>query len=151
MSTLATQLQEDLKSAMKAKDASRLVVIRALKSALTNATIEKGGLGSELDEAEAIAVVRKQVKQRQDSATQFKAAGRDELAATEEAEIQILEAYLPAPLSAAEIAALVDAAVAETGATGKADMGKVMKLLQERAAGRADGRSLSQEVAKRLA
>lgn len=151
MSSLTSQLQEDLKAAMKAKDADRLAVIRALKTALTNAAIEKGGLGAELDEAEAMAVVRKQVKQRQDSASQFKNAGRDELAAREESEIAILEAYLPAALSAEEIVGLVEAAVAETGAATKADMGRVMKLVQERAAGRADGRTLSQEVAKRLA
>ncbi len=150
MSSLTTQIQEDLKTAMKAKDRERLAVIRALKTALTNAAIEKGGLGTELDDAEAMAVVRKQVKQRQDSATQFKDAGRDELAAKEESEIAILETYLPAALSAEEVTQLVDAAVAETGASSKADMGKVMKLVQERAAGRADGRTLSQEVAKRL-
>ena len=150
MSSLTSQIQEDLKAAMKARDSGRLAVIRALKTALTNAAIEKGGLGTELDDAEAMAVVRKQVKQRQDSATQFKDAGRDELAAREEAEIAILEAYLPAALSAEEIAKLVDDAVAETDASTKADMGKVMKLVQERAAGRADGRTLSQEVAKRL-
>jgi uncharacterized protein YqeY len=151
MNSFAAQIQEDLKTAMKARDSERLAVIRALKTALTNAAIEKGGLGTELDDAEAMAVVRKQLKQRQDSASQFKEAGRGELAAKEEAEIAILEAYLPAPLSAEEITALVDAAVAETGAAAKADMGQVMKLVQERAAGRADGRTLSQEVAKRLA
>ena len=151
MSTLAERIPQDLKEAMKAKDQGRLAVIRALKTALTNAAIEKGGLGTELTEAEELAVVRKQVKQRQDSASQFEQAGRQELADKEKAEIAILEAYLPAPLGAEEIAALVDQAVAETGATSKADMGKVMKLLQERTDGRADGKTLSQEVAKRLA
>ena len=150
MSTFAQKVQEDLKTAMKAKDTDRLQVIRALKTALTNAAIEKGGLGTELDESEAMAIVRKQVKQRQDSAQQFQDAGREELAAKELAEIELLNAYLPSPLSADEITALVEQAIAETGATGKADMGKVMKLLQERAEGRADGRTLSQEVAKRL-
>jgi len=90
------------------------------------------------------------IKQRQDSLSQFTAAGRTELAATEQAEITILEKYLPAALSIEEIAAIVNAAVAETGASSKADMGKVMKLAQERAGGRADGKTLSQEVAKRL-
>ncbi|BCX49553.1 aspartyl/glutamyl-tRNA amido transferase, subunit B [Haloferula helveola] len=150
MSTFAQKVQEDLKTAMKAKDTDRLQVIRALKTALTNAAIEKGGLGTELDDSEAMAIVRKQVKQRQDSAQQFQDAGREELAAKELAEIELLNAYLPSPLSAEEITALVEEAIAETGATGKADMGKVMKLLQERAEGRADGRTLSQEVAKRL-
>ena len=150
MSTLADRIQQDLKDAMKAKDTLRLNVIRALKAAVTNAAIEKGGLGTTLDDDEITAVIRKQVKQRQDSFRQFKDASREELAEKEKAEIVILEAYLPTPLSADEIEALVGAAIAETGASTKADMGKVMKLVQERAAGRADGRALSQEVAKRL-
>jgi uncharacterized protein YqeY len=150
MSDLASRIPEDLKAAMKAKDTVALAVIRALKTAMTNASIEKGGLGTPLDDSEVTALIRKQIKQRQDSITQFTAAGRMELAATEEAEVAILEKYLPANLSAEEIAAIVDAAVAETGASSKADMGKVMKLAQERAAGRADGKTLSQEVAKRL-
>ncbi len=151
MSDLATRIPEDLKAAMKAKDAVSLAVLRALKTAMTNASIEKGHLTAPLDETEITALIRKQIKQRQDSFTQFTNAGREELAANEAAEIKVLEKYLPAALSDAEISALVDAAVAETGASTKADMGKVMKLAQERAAGRADGKKLSQEVAKRLA
>lgn len=151
MSTFADQLQQDLKDAMRAKDSLRLGVIRALKTAMTNAAIEKGGLGTELDEAESTAIIRKQVKQRQDSAQQFTSAGRDELAAKENSEITILEAYLPAQLGADEIIAIVEAAIAESGASSRADMGKVMKLVQEKVAGRADGKTLSQEVAKRLA
>lgn len=150
MSSLVTQLQEDLKTAMKAKDTKRLQVIRALKTALTNASIEKGGLGTELTDSESMAIVRKQVKQRQDSEKQYRDAGRDELAETEKEEIGILETYLPTSLSAEEISALVEAVIAETGAASKADMGKVMKILQERSEGRADGKTLSQEVAKRL-
>ena len=150
MSDLASRIPEDLKAAMKAKDTVALAVIRALKTAMTNASIEKAGLGTPLDDAEVTALIRKQIKQRQDSITQFTAAGRMELAAVEGAEVAILEKYLPANLSVEEIAAIVDAAVAETGASSKADMGKVMKLAQERAAGRADGKTLSQEVAKRL-
>ncbi len=150
MSDFAAQIQEDLKAAMKAKDANRLTVIRALKTALTNAAIEKGSLGTQLTDSEAMAVVRKQVKQREDSASQFQAAGRTELAEKELAEIEILQGYLPAALSQEEIIAMVETAIAETGASSKADMGKVMKLVQERSAGRADGKTLSQEVAKRL-
>jgi uncharacterized protein YqeY len=150
MSDLASRIPEDLKAAMKAKDTVALAVIRALKTAMTNASIEKGGLGTPLDDTEVTALIRKQIKQRQDSITQFTAAGRAELAATEQAEIAVLEKYLPANLSAEEITAIVEAAIAETGATSKADMGKVMKLAQERTAGRADGKTLSQEVAKRL-
>jgi uncharacterized protein YqeY len=151
MSETAARIPEDLKAAMKAKDTTALNALRALKSALTNAAIEKGGLGTALEESEVLAVVRKQLKQRLDSIEQFEKAGRAELAATEKAEIAVLERYLPAALSADEVAALIDAAIAETGATGKADMGKVMKLVQERAAGRADGKTLSQEILKRLA
>jgi uncharacterized protein YqeY len=150
MSDLATRIPEDLKAAMKAKDTVALAVIRALKTAMTNAAIEKGGLGTVLDDAEVTVLIRKQIKQRQDSLSQFTAAGRTELAATEAAEITVLEKYLPAALSDEEITALVDAVVAESGASSKADMGKVMKLAQERAEGRADGKKLSQEVAKRL-
>ena len=150
MSDLASRIPEDLKAAMKAKDTVALAVIRALKTAMTNASIEKDGVSTPLDDAEETTLIRKQIKQRQDSITQFTAAGRTELAATEQAEIAVLEKYLPANLSAEEIAAIVDTAIAETGASSKADMGKVMKLAQERAAGRADGKTLSQEVAKRL-
>ena len=150
MSDLATRIPEDLKAAMKAKDTVALAVIRALKTAMTNASIEKGGLGTPLDETEITALIRKQIKQRQDSISQFTAAGRTELADKEQAEVAVLEKYLPANLTAEEITAIVEAAITETGASGKADMGKVMKLAQERAAGRADGKVLSQEVAKRL-
>ncbi|WP_367873490.1 GatB/YqeY domain-containing protein [Luteolibacter sp. Populi] len=150
MSDLASRIPEDLKAAMKAKDTVALATIRALKTAMTNASIEKAGLGAPLDDAEVTALIRKQIKQRQDSFTQFTNAGREELAAKEQAEILVLENYLPANLTAEEITAIVEAAVAELGASSKADMGKVMKLAQERAAGRADGKLLSQEVAKRL-
>jgi uncharacterized protein YqeY len=150
MSSLTNRIQDDLKAAMKARDSERLAVIRALKTAMTNAAIEKGGPQAEIDDATAMAIVRKQVKQRQDSASQFRDAGRTELADKEDAEIAILETYLPSPLSGDEITGLVESAIAESGASTKADMGKVMKLVQERAAGRADGRTLSQEVAKRL-
>lgn len=150
MSDLAARISEDMKTAMKAKDALKLGVIRAVKTAMTNASIEKGHLTAVLDEAEVLAIFRKQIKQRIDSYEQFSAAGREELAAKEKAEIAILEEYLPAPLTAEEIDALIEAAVAETGASSKADMGKVMKHVQERADGRADGKLLSQAVAKRL-
>jgi hypothetical protein len=150
MSSLNDRIPQDLKEAMKARDALRLTVIRALKTAMTNAAIEKGSVGTELDDAEVTAIVRKQLKQRQDSFTQFTDAGREELAEKEKAEMVILEGYLPAAMGAEEIVALVEAVIAETGASTKADMGKVMGLLQQRSEGRADGKTLSQEVAKRL-
>lgn len=150
MSAIQDQLQEDLKTAMRAKDSLALNALRALKAALTNTAIEKGGLGTPLDEGEVLAVVRKQVKQRHDSIAQFAANNRPELAATEQAEITILERYLPAALGADELAQLIASAIAEIGATSKADLGKVIKLAQEKAAGRADGKSLSQAVMKAL-
>lgn len=150
MSETATRIPEDIKTAMKARDTIALNALRALKSALTNASIEKGSLGTVLEESEVLAVVRKQIKQRLDSFEQFEKAGRAELAATEKAEIEILSRYLPAALGEHELAALIEQAVADTGASTKADMGKVMKRAQELAEGRADGRLLSAAVMKRL-
>lgn len=106
--TTAARIPEDIKTAMRAKDALALNALRALKSALTNAAIEKGGLGTELEEAEVMAVVRKQIKQRQDSIEQFEKAGRTELALTEKAEIEILSCYLPAALTDTELISIVD-------------------------------------------
>lgn len=151
MSTTATRIPEDIKTAMRAKDSTALNALRALKSALTNASIEKGGLGTELDEPEVLAVVRKQIKQRVDSCEQFEKAGRPELAATEKTEIDILSRYLPAALTDEELLAIVEQAATDTGATGKADMGKMMKRAQELTDGRADGKLLSAAVMKRLA
>ena len=148
--TIPEQIDHDLKEAMKAREADKLSVLRLLKSALKNAAIEKGGQAGVLDDAEATAVIRKQVKQRQDSVESFEKGGRPELAAKEKTEIELLNTYLPQALSPDELSRLIDEAVAETGATGKAQMGAVMKALQPKVAGRADGRTLSQEVQKRL-
>ncbi len=150
MSDTTTQISEDIKTAMRAKDSTDLNAFRALKSALTNAAIEKGGLGTALDEPEILAVIRKQIKQRQDSIEQFEKADRAELAENEKAEIVILSKYLPTPLTEDEMTAIVDQAVSETGASSKADMGKAMKSAQELADGRADGKFLSSAVMKRL-
>ncbi|MDA0765352.1 MAG: GatB/YqeY domain-containing protein [Verrucomicrobia bacterium] len=150
MGTISNQITENLKTAMRAKDTQSLNTLRSLKSAIKNAAIAKGGADAELDDAEETNIIRKQVKQRQDSIEQFEKAGRTELADIEKAEIAILERYLPAALSADELASLVEAAIAESGAIGRADMGKVMKILQDSTAGRADGKTLSQEVMKRL-
>jgi uncharacterized protein YqeY len=151
MSNTTTQISEDIKTAMKAKDTLALNALRALKSALTNAAIEKGGLGTELEESEVLATVRKQIKQRIDSCEQFEKADRPELAATEKTEIEILSRYLPAALGETEMLAIIEQSITETGATGKADMGKVMKRAQELSDGRADGKLLSSAVMKRLA
>lgn len=150
MSSLVEKVADDIKSAMKARDQAALMPLRALKTALTNAAIEKGGLGTELDESEAMACVRKQIKQRADSAEGFRKGGRDDLAEREEAEARLLERYLPQALTEAEVEALVAQAIAETGATSKAQMGAVMKLAAALAAGRADGRTLSNAVGRRL-
>jgi uncharacterized protein YqeY len=150
MSTIHERITERLKEAMKSKDQTALNVLRALKSGLKYAAIEKLGADSELGEADAVAVVRKEIKKRQDSFEQFEKAGRTDLSGKEKAEIAMLETFLPAALGEREIEALVAAAIAEVGATSKAQMGAVMKLVQERAAGRADGRALSQAVMKKL-
>ena len=144
------RIAEDMKTAMRAKDTVTLSVVRGLKSAIMYAAIDKAGASGELDDAECVAVVRKEIKKRQDSVSSYQTAKRDDLANAELAEIVVLEKYLPAGLSAAEIATMVDAVMAETGATTKKDMGRVMKLLGERAAGRVDGATLSKEVGKRL-
>jgi uncharacterized protein YqeY len=104
-----------------------------------------------LEDPDVIAVIRKEIKKRQDSIASYESANRADLADTEKAELAVLEKYLPAALSQEEVVAIVEAAIKETGATSKKDMGAVMKLVQERAAGRADGKTLSAEVSKRLA
>ena len=148
--TLQQRLDDDIKSAMKARETDRLSVLRMLKAAIKNAAIEKGGAAVELDDAETSALIRKQVKQRQDSVEGFEKGNRPELVAKEKAEIGILEAYLPKPLTDAELSALVTEAITEVGATTKAQMGAVMKIAQAKAAGRADGRTLSRIVAGQL-
>jgi len=148
--TFQARIDQDIKAAMMARETAKLGVLRMLKTSLMNAAIEKGGAGSTLDDTEALAIVRKEVKKRQDSVEAFEKGGRPEMAASEKAEIEILNAYLPQQLSAAELEALVKAAIAEAGATSKKDMGAVMKLVNAKANGRADGRTLSAEVQKQL-
>ncbi|MEM7697847.1 MAG: GatB/YqeY domain-containing protein [Verrucomicrobiota bacterium] len=150
MSELANQITEDMKSAMRAKDSLALNTLRMLKSSIKNAAIEKGGADAELDDSEVSAVIRKEVKKRQDSIEQYEKAGRSELVEQEETELKLLQSYLPQPLAAAELEALVKEAIAEVGATSRKEMGQVMKLLQERVAGRADGKALSQAVMSHL-
>jgi uncharacterized protein YqeY len=146
--TLQEQIDSDLKDAMRAKEAGKLAVLRMLKSALKYAAIEKPD--GVLDDSTATQVIRKQVKQRQDSIESFEKGGRPELAAKEKEEMEMLNAYLPKGLSAEELSALVREAISEVGATSKAQMGAVMKAVQAKAAGRADGKTLSQEVARQL-
>jgi len=148
--TFQERIDSDLKEAMKAREAARLGVLRMLKSALKNAAIEKHGVGGQLDDAEAMAVLRKQAKQRQDSIESFETGNRPDLAQKEKEEIEILSQYLPTQLGGEELTKLVAAAIAEAGATSKAQMGAVMKTAQAKAAGRADGKALSQEVQRQL-
>ena len=148
--TLPERVDSDLKDAMRAKDTVKLGVLRMLKSALKYSAIEKAGAEGQLDDTEASQVIRKQVKQRQDSIESFEKGGRPELAAKEKDELAILQTYLPQGLSADELANMVRETIGEIGATSKAQMGAVMKALQTKVAGRADGKSLSQEVSRQL-
>lgn len=150
MSDIDLRLGEDLKHAMREKNTLALNTLRALKSAIKYAAIEKGGAEAVLDDAEAMAVVRREVKKRQDSFQQFESAGRTDLSEKEQAEIEILERYLPQAMELAELEALIDAAIQETGATSRKEMGAVMKLVQERSAGRADNKVISQTVMGKL-
>jgi uncharacterized protein YqeY len=144
------RIDSDLKESMRAKNASKVGVLRMLKSALKYAAIAKSGSDAELSDAEAAQVIRKQAKQRQDSIESFEKGGRAELAAKEKEELSILNAYLPKAMSSDELAALVRETIAEVSATSKAQMGAVMKALQTRVAGRVDGKTLSQEVQRQL-
>jgi len=147
---LQKRIDEDLIAAMRAKDSARLGVLRMLKAALKNAAIDKAGAQGELEDSEAMAVVRKQVKQRQDSIDSFEKGGRSELAEKERAEIAVLSSYLPQAMSGEELKRIVAETIAETGATSRAQMGVVMKALQQKVAGRADGKTLSAEVQRQL-
>src|SRR5438132_3760758 len=148
--SLQKRIDEDLKDAMRAKNAASLSVRRLLKAALKNATIEKVGADGELYDADAIAVVRKQVKQRHDSIESFEKGGRAELAEKEKAEIAVLNQYLPQAMSVAELKKIVADTIREVGATSRAQMGTVMKKLQPKIAARADGKTMSMEVQKQL-
>ena len=146
--TLLERISADLKAAMMARDADRTGALRMLKSAVGYAQIEKKV--ELLPDAEVLAVIQKEAKRRRDSIEEFEKGGRAELAAKELAELKVLQTFLPTQLSEAELEELVRAAIAETGATSKKEMGGVMKAAQARAAGRADGKTLSQTVGRLL-
>ena len=148
--TLLTRLDNDIKDAMRARAAERLLVLRGLKSAMKASAMEKGIADEAVDDAMAMAIIRKEMKKRQDSIESFEKGGRADLVAKERAEAEVLSVYLPQALTQEEIEALVRTVIAETGATSKAQMGLVMKAANERAAGRADGRALSATVGKLL-
>ena len=146
--TLKARITEDMKDAMRARDAARLSTIRLLQAAIKQREVDER---IELTDADVLAILDKMVKQRKDSIAAFEAGHRADLAAAERAEIAVLQTYLPQPLTAAEIDALIAEAIAATGATGLPGMGKVMAMLKPRLAGRADLASASAQVRARLA
>ena len=148
MSALKDRITEDMKTAMRAKDAPRLLTIRGLLAAIKQREIDER---IELDDAAVTAIVDRLVKQRKDSIQQFTAGGRQDLVDKEQGELHLLEAYLPARLSESEIAAEVAALVTETGAAGPADMGKAMAAARSRFSGRADMGLVSAAVKAALA
>jgi uncharacterized protein YqeY len=145
--SLKTQLTDDMKTAMKAGDKVRLGVIRLINAAIKQREVDER---IELDDAAVLAVLEKMVKQRRDSISQFDAAGRDDLAGIERDEMAIIEHYLPAKLGEAKILDAIDAAIASTGASGPADMGKLMGVLKPALAGKADMGDVSKLVKQRL-
>ena len=146
--SLQERVSQEIKAAMLAKAADRLSALRMLKSALGYAQIERKT--ENLPDADVVAIVQKEVKKRRDSVEQFEKGGRAELAAKEKEEIAVLEMFLPKALSPEELEKLVRAAIQELGATSKKDMGPVIKAVQAKAAGSADGKSISALVGKLL-
>lgn len=146
--SLKERIQDDMKSAMRARETARLSAIRMLIAAIKQREIDDR---TELDDAGVIATVEKLVKQRREAASQYDAGNRPELAANERFEAETLSAYLPAALSDAELDAAIAAAVAESGASAPADMGKVMAILKPQLAGRADMSEVSRRVRARIA
>jgi uncharacterized protein YqeY len=144
---LADRIDADMKTAARAKDARRLGTLRMLKSQMKYREIEKG---QSLEDGDVVGVIGSMIKQRKDSAAQYTAGGRPELAENENAEITILEAYLPRQLTDAELAELVQESVAASGAKGPRDMGAVMKALMPKIAGRAEGKRVSDAVKSAL-
>ena len=141
--SLKDRITDDMKSAMRARESERLATIRLLLAAIKQREVDERAT---LDDAALLAVVDKLIKQRKDSIAQFQAAGRDDLVAKESAELVVLQQYMPEQLSDAEVAAQVQAAIAQTGAAGPQDMGKVMGVLKGKLAGRADMTAVSAQV-----
>jgi uncharacterized protein YqeY len=146
--SLKSQVVEDMKTAMRAKDAARLSTIRMLLAAIKQREVDER---IELTDADVLTIIDKMIKQRRDSITQFEAGKREDLAAIERAEVALLAGYMPARLADAEIDALIEEAMASTGASGIAGMGKVMALLKPRLAGRADMGAVSARIKAKLA
>ncbi len=147
MSSLKIRITEDMKSAMRAREAARLGALRLLLAAIKQREVDER---IELDDSAVLAVIEKQLKQRRDSVGQYEGAGREDLAATERFEIEVLSAYMPTQLDAAEIDAAIAAALTDVGATGPAAMGKAMGLLKSRLSGRADMAQVSARLKTKL-
>jgi hypothetical protein len=145
--TLKTRLTDDMKDAMRAKDSARLSTLRLALAAIKQREVDER---KEMTDADVLAVVDKMIKQRRDSIAQFEAGKRDDLAAAERAEIAVLQAYLPAQATEAEIDAMIDAAIAATGAAGAAGIGKVMGVVRPKLAGRADFGAVSVRIKAKL-
>jgi uncharacterized protein YqeY len=146
--TLQERLAQEIKSAMLARDADKLSTLRLLKSVIGYLLVERKT--ETLSDADFVGVVQKEVKKRRDAIEQFEKGGRPELAAKEKKEIPVLETFLPQAMAPEELEQLIKATIAETGATGKKDMGPVIKAVQAKAAGRADGKTISGIVGKLL-
>ena len=145
--SLKAQIQEDMKNAMRAGDKERLATVRLILAGIKQREVDER---IELDDAQVFSVLDKMAKQRRESITQFQSGGRADLVAKETAELQVITAYLPAPLSDAEIDALIAAAIGATGATTLKDMGKVMGTVKAQAAGRADMGAVGARIKARL-
>jgi uncharacterized protein YqeY len=145
---LKDQITDDMKHAMKARDSERLGAIRLLLAAIKQREVDER---ITLDDAAVVTVVDKLIKQRRDSISQYEQAGREDLAAAERAEIEVLSPYLPAQMAAEEVAAAIKAAIAQSGAAGPGDMGKVMGILKPQLAGKTDLAAVSQQVKAALA
>lgn len=143
--SLEKKIQEEMKIAMRAKDKTALQALRAIKSAILLAKTASGG-DEPMSEADEMKLLIKQAKQRRDSATQFRDNGRDDLAVVEEAELKIIERFLPQQMSEDEVKAEVEAIIAQVGATSMKDMGKVMGIASKKLAGKADGKTISSIV-----
>jgi len=142
-SQLKNQLSEDVKTSMRAKDKQRLSVLRLAQAAIKQREVDER---ISLDDAQVLAVLDKMIKQRRDSLSQYQAAGRQDLADQESYEIDVLQAYLPAALTEAELSAIITEAISSTGATSMQDMGKVMAIVKPRVQGRADMGAVSKQV-----
>ena len=147
MSSLKDRITEDMKTAMKAKDSERLGTIRMITSAIKQREVDER---IQLDDTQVLAVVEKMIKMRKESIAQFQSGGREDLAAKEQKEIDLLQIYMPQQLGAAEVEALIDEAIAQSGATSIKEMGKAMALLKQKAQGRTDMASASARLKAKL-